>query len=56
MFNRTSSYDMSLTGEEREWVKYIRVNDFGARWIAPPGTAREEDEMVYIYAHGGGFT
>lgn len=55
-FNRTSSYDGALNGEERTWVTYARINDVGIRWIAAPGTKREDDEVVYVHAHGGAFT
>ncbi|KAM0750666.1 alpha/beta-hydrolase [Meredithblackwellia eburnea MCA 4105] len=59
LFNRTRSYKIQLLKPEfkgyTDWVSYVEVNGTAGRWIAPPGTRREDDEVVFYYVHGGGF-
>ncbi|KAM0750150.1 alpha/beta-hydrolase [Meredithblackwellia eburnea MCA 4105] len=60
IFDRFNSYKLTLLSEpafkgKRDWVSYVKVNGTAGRWIAKPGTKREEDEVVFYYVHGGGF-
>ncbi|KAI5477188.1 NAD+ kinase [Pseudohyphozyma bogoriensis] len=57
--NRTRAYKHAHAGPEfsgfRDWLSYEEANGTAGRWIAPPGTKREDDEVVLYFIHGGGF-
>lgn len=55
VFDRTTANDAQRP-DEWEYIQYVRVNDVGGRWLAPPGSVRGEEEIVLLWTHGGGFT
>ncbi|BGP33474.1 hypothetical protein JCM10296v2_005276 [Rhodotorula toruloides] len=59
VFDRVRSYKLVQSGPYfkgcRDWVTKVEVNGTAGRWIALPGTRREEDDVVLFFVHGGGF-
>ena len=58
-FNRRLTYRMahgkSNFKRKKDWLQPLsKINGTAGRWIAPPGTSRQDDEVVLMYAHGGG--
>jgi acetyl esterase/lipase len=59
VFNQ-SGYKKAYAGKAfagiRDWVKRIDLDSgVSGWWIAKPDTRRADDDVVVLYAHGGGF-
>lgn len=56
VFNRTQAYSIAHKSPAfagyRDWVSYVKVAGTAGRWIAEPGTKRNEDDVVLYYIHG----
>ncbi|KAK4701692.1 hypothetical protein P7C70_g4539, partial [Phenoliferia sp. Uapishka_3] len=57
VLNRNISHKLSLFADMKSqgWVEYVHINGTKGRWIAPPGTNREDDKLVLLWVHGGAF-